>query len=246
MKPYTKILFLSLILLGQAKFLFAQKRSVAERNALFEQRRVKLEPAELKNSQIKWSPIRIADPVNPGVELGYERFYAENWSTQISVGYMKDLIRQTPFINYRGNRLSIEQKYFMERGKRKATYLAFEFVLLKADYGYNGTFGYDTATVQKVKYGNYYDVNYTDRYEVDKQTLAFNTKYGWQIPLKNFILDITAGLGVKYRMVSRSGIANPNDGEAKSRHPNVYEMANKEGNTWGISVPVNIKIGYQF
>ncbi|MDB5272311.1 MAG: hypothetical protein JWO58_678 [Chitinophagaceae bacterium] len=50
----------------------------------------------LRNNQLKFSPIKLIDPINPGLELSYERRYAKQFSTQLSVAYLKDFFNTTP------------------------------------------------------------------------------------------------------------------------------------------------------
>ncbi|MBC7937762.1 MAG: hypothetical protein H7Y86_20630 [Rhizobacter sp.] len=68
-----------------------------------------------KNS-ICWSPFRIADPVNPRIELGFERSHSKNYALNISAGYMTRFFNMNAFSNYIGVRVSVEEKYFVPFG----------------------------------------------------------------------------------------------------------------------------------
>jgi hypothetical protein len=65
----------------------------------------------IETSQISFSPFRIIDPLNPGLELGFEKVYNKRFSTLLSIGYMKDLFHVTPFNNYKGWRSAVEERY---------------------------------------------------------------------------------------------------------------------------------------
>lgn len=44
-----------------------------------------------KKNRITFSPVRLVDPVNPGIELGYERLHGKRYATQLSADYCKTL-----------------------------------------------------------------------------------------------------------------------------------------------------------
>ena len=190
---------------------------------------------EQKN-QLKLSPFRIIDFVNPGIELSYERKQSAHTSTQLSLGLMNDVFRITPFTNFSGTRLSLEEKFFAN-AKNNNQYYSVEAVYLNVRYRTNSYFIQDTALRTP---------EYNDSFRVAKQTFAVNFKYGVQIPLKRFVIDISAGLGLKYKVVGRRDVLDPKAYEVTSRHPNAYDFANKEGNYFTINVPFNIKFGYIF
>lgn len=221
-----------LILKPNLKFYCVAVAAMLMSNFLFAQERM-----PIKNNQLKISPVRIIDPANPGLEIGFERIYAGKFSTQISFGYMKDLLNVTPFDNYRGVRLSAEQKYFLHGTGKKHKYLSFEFALLNVRYSAEGSFIQDTALNTPV---------YQDTFKVHKQNYMFNLKYGYQIPLKRFVIDLSIGIGLKRRIAKRIDVLDVNAYEVEPRHPNLNYISNKEGNQLLFNVPMNIRLGYHF
>ena len=149
---------------------------------------------------------------------------------------MKDFFGLTPTTNYGGTRISFEEKYFP--GKNNGSqYYSLEAVYLNVRYKTNSYFIQDTALGTP---------EYNDSFRVAKQTFAFNFKYGIQIPLKRFVIDISAGIGVKYKSVEQMDMLDPKAYEVTSRHPNVYELSNKEGKYFTVNVPINLRFGYTF
>lgn len=190
-----------------------------------------------KLNQIKTSPIRLLDLVNPGVELSYERFYAKHYSSQVSLSYLKDFFKVTPFNNYKGFRISFEEKYFINKLATYRPYYAGELIYLKTYYNDVSSYIKDTALRTP---------EYNDTFSIAKQTLTFNVKYGVQMVVKKFVLDICAGIGVKYKMSKRSGINDINAYEVPPRHFNTYYLASKNGNYFTFNLPICIKIGFVF
>lgn len=190
-----------------------------------------------KSNQLKISPIRIIDPINPGIELGYEKFYAKRYSTQLSAGIMREVLNSESFDDYKGVRLSIEEKYFQKMDDRQRTYVSTELVVLKVNYSTSSLFIKDTA-LRTPAYG--------DTFAVAKQTLALNLKYGIQIPVKSFVIDFSVGVGIKYKITKRSGLFDANAYQQTARDANAYDMANAEGKYLTFNLPLNVKFGYIF
>ncbi len=192
---------------------------------------------QIPPNQIKISPLRLIENINPGLELSYERIYSTKFSTQIGIGVMKSLLGIKAANDYSGWRYAIEQKYFVGSYVSKRKYWALDAVYLKVNYNDDGIFRQDTAQNTP---------EYTDTYHINKRTLTFNIKRGIQVPIKHFIIDFSAGIGIKYKMMERSGLEDVNAIESKSRHPNVYEMTNRAGRYLTLSLPVNVRFGYLF
>ena len=191
-----------------------------------------------KNS-ISWSPFRMADPVNPGIELGFERSQGKKYALSISAGYMTRLFDMGSFTNYKGMRLSVEEKAFVPFGPEfsNRNYVSAETVFLNVKYSSSGQFAADTS----LNAASYYD-----SFRVSKQTLALNIKFGFllDVRIKKFFVDFSVGAGLKYKMVKRNGLIDPDAFELSPRHPNAYFTADKRGNYFTGNLPVNIKLIY--
>lgn len=73
---------------------------------------------EIHKNQIKFSPVKMIDPINTGIEISYER-RTGNFSTQIATAYLTDIFRVGDFRQLKGFRIGIEKKYFLNSSTRK-------------------------------------------------------------------------------------------------------------------------------
>lgn len=192
--------------------------------------------AAIKSNQLKFSPLKIVDLVNPGIEISYERLYAKRHSSQITIGRMLETFNTSAFEDYSGWRAAIEQKYFLQK-QADRRYVSAEFAFLHVDYVDASNFSKDTSLNSPT---------YLDTFGVARKTYTLNFKYGIQVPYKRFILDISAGLGIKFKRVSRLDVNDRNAFERGPVHPNAYFMANKEGSYFSLNVPIVLRVGYQF
>jgi hypothetical protein len=48
-------------------------------------------------NRIKISPFRIIDPINPGIEVNFERLHSKSFATQLSAAYMTDVLGKFRF-----------------------------------------------------------------------------------------------------------------------------------------------------
>ncbi|MGF7077879.1 hypothetical protein [Mucilaginibacter sp. UYCu711] len=194
-------------------------------------------------NQIFISPLRIIDLANPGIEIGYQRAYGKNLATAVSIARMIDLvIAHLPddprnISNYKGWRLQAEQKYFLPTFNTNRPYLAVDAMYLKVNYDSNSTFATDTAKNAPT---------YSDNFHIDKSNFSVNAKIGIQIPVKHFIFDFVAGIGLKHRLAIRSGLENPNAYENTPVDVNIWTETNKAGNEFTLSLPINIRVAYEF
>lgn len=198
-------------------------------------------------NQFKLSPVKIADLINPGIEFNYERKFG-NFSTQLSAAYLVDVFGITVFSNFKGFRVGVEEKYFLNSQRkiffRKREYfhpyLSASLAFAKVDYKFESKFGIIDPDTDFVTY------EYLDAFGIKKQTMALNFKYGFQTIYKHWIVDISFGLGLKYKNVEHYDRNNPTDQLIESRHANVYDISNKEMKGITLNVPATLKIGYVF
>jgi hypothetical protein len=213
------VLFLSLLLYQMS---FAQNKVTTAKN------------------QIKFHPFKLIDLVNPGIEFSLERQVGKRSSTQLSYSYMTDLFGVTGYSDYAGNRFGIEQKYFVQQAVSDKPYFSVE--LLRANVKYNNEmyFGYKPVGTDSVLY------TYPDSIHLERTTIAFNIKAGRQFFIKQFVFDLSIGVGLKHRNVVHSNRLIPSDEMDRPRHPNAYYMAEAEGKSFTLDVPIVFRVGYSF
>ena len=183
-------------------------------------------------NQIKISPFRIVDPVNPGVEISYERLHSKRFSTQLSVAYMTDVFGKFPYTNLRGYRVSLEEKYFIHLSTKARNYLS-------ADIVYNNSNFKDVTTFRDT----INNLNISETFSVNRMTASLNLKFGKQILRNRFIIDWCVGVGLKYRDVVHSNRTHPMNAP---KDPNLFYSAETEGKNLTFNFPINLKLGYMF
>ena len=188
-------------------------------------------------NQIKFNPIKLLDLVNPGLEFGYERFHTKRTSSLIMVTWQKEILNTTPFLNYQGWKFAFEQKFFKWRTENRGIYMGFELAYLNVDYDNIGEFKTDTTQSS---------IKYEDSFHTAKQSYSANFKLGIQFNYKSLVIDMYTGLGIKYKMVGRTGLQDPNDYEIIPVDLNLYQISNKEGNYFGANIPLSIRVCYRF
>ncbi len=190
--------------------------------------------------QFKVNPLKPIGLVNPGLELAYELRYAKHFSTLVSGGVLGNFLDTAPYEAYSGYRFSLEQKYLYP-----VPALGFWlYPSLSAVYN----------TIDLEDVGMFIDTNntapayegYLDTFSMHKETFSVNANLGMVIPIRHFVIDISGGLGVKYRSITHHDRIEPRDILKTPRHPNVYHEAEKESNVPTMNVLLCIRVGYCF
>lgn len=187
-------------------------------------------------NQFKFTPAKLLDPVNPGIELSFERRY-DRFATEIGGVYQTNILNNSDYTDYKGWRGSIEEKYFIRKKKRFSQYVSTEFVFMNVQYNTGGLFAKDTLPGTPT---------YSDNFFLTKKTYSLNFKYGFEITIRQIVLDLGLGVGIKYINARRKGIDDPNAFEEGPRHPNVFHIANQDGERIGGNVPIAFAVGFTF
>ena len=192
-------------------------------------------------NQIKFSPFKLVDPVNPGIELSLEHRFGNRSSTQLSYAYMINLFPSTGYTDYSGNRIVIEQKYFLRPlSNSQVAYLSLEFSSTDVSYNNRGVFGYKLPGVDSFLY------TYVDTFHIQRKTASLNIKAGQQFYVGRFVFDMAIGVGIKRKNVMHSERIAPEDEMEPTRHPNAYYIAEQEGKYFTFNLPFSFKFGYTF
>lgn len=192
---------------------------------------------------IKFTPFRTIDFVNPAIEIVYERRTSNAFSTQFTLlGLLSQNFYDEDKLDGFGYRVGIEERYYHKNMAPSGFYYALEASFMKKDYFSNIVFQKNSEI--KDAYGKY--DTYEENVLVYKRLFDVNFKLGYQIIIKNFVLDGFVGLGIRHRNVTHQNRSNYEDLMQRPRHPNVHYDKNLEGKRFGISLPLNIRIGYSF
>lgn len=202
-------------------------------------------PADDQNNIIKLTPLKIAGLVHPAVELSLERRTGRSFSS--SVMFSKLLpgsifnVEKTLNSQTKGFRAAIEERWYFKKSAPANQYLAAEVDYLKNRYTAVATFTDGHADPQFP-----WIHNYLDTIGVNKHTLGFAVKFGYQKIINRFTIDYYVGLGARFRDARHTGRINPDDLMARPRHPNIWYETNREGAYWTTHFPMNIKLGWLF
>lgn len=195
-------------------------------------------------NQLKFSPIRVLDPINPGFEISYERLYSR-WSTQFSAALLADPFRLTGHSKYSGRRIAIEQKYFFIKSKKMRPYLSLDVVSHQMTIRRKDEFSpYPDGYLYDEDSTTY--VVYNEEYRIEKQMVTVNAKIGMQANLGKVVLDFGIGVGIKSKNIQHLERTNINhflvQGVDESPALSVYDR----GKYITPNLPINFKVGFLF
>ena len=205
-----------------------------------------------KPNSILFSPFNLLDPINPSIQLGYERALNPKWALQIEGGYIINKGLLNILLNpkegadeysNKGHKLRFEVKRTLVSKKLFRLYSSCELFYLKnvsdvinqfvvSDPSYNYSFG--TPPNDE----SYYDDYFTN----DKSKWGMNIKGGTKALIGPVFLEAYLGLGVALRNNIHSNRENIND---KSLDESLFNN-NLQGKMWILNIPLNLKIGYRF
>ncbi|HQV52278.1 MAG: hypothetical protein IPI00_04840 [Flavobacteriales bacterium] len=195
-------------------------------------------------NQIKFSPIRIFDPFNPGFEVSYERIYSR-WSTQVSVALLADPLKITGHDKYSGVRLAIEQKYFFIQSRKIRPYVSLDLVQHQITIHRTDQFSPYPDGYLYSDDSTYYEV-YTDSYRIEKQMVTVNTKIGLQANLGKVVLDFGIGVGLKFKTVQHFERTNLSHSLVHGKDPTLSLATTERGRYTTPNLPLNLKAGLLF
>lgn len=190
-------------------------------------------------NQIKFTPLKLIGWVNPGVEFSYERMYKSRWSSQLTGTYLfprpaLDIMEAKVDPDKKGFRVAVEQKYYLRKLGHKGTYVAAE-----ADYMYS-------RNMAAMNFGSSAQQSYKDTFELTKNNICLNLKFGYYTSFKRIVIDFFGGIGLQYRNAAHSGRINPQDKFSPGSLFSFPTAYNRDGRSWNVNFPLNLRIGYLF
>ena len=213
-------------------------------DARFYQHRNKLtkDSIPFRKLQVKTSPYRIINPINPGVELGIEHLFNTKHSVQAVFTYLYDPFRITDFQNFEGEKINLEYRYYFKSFFNRNFYLAPELEYFQNRF--NADFNYDFL----INTGDtsWIASQYTDHVYVEKKALTLNYKMGIQWRSNRFIVDAETGIGLRYRSVHHYDKTFPDHPMTRQGFIDAYYSAYKEGDYFTFNWLFIFRIGYRF
>mgnify|MGYP001040359890 CR=1 FL=1 len=192
---------------------------------------------------LKIAPFSVLNSLNPRLEAGVEVRGKGNLTSQYSVMYLmpyyiiNSQVVGTEIRNKQvGYAVSYELKYYYKMPTPNGTYLGLEGRYLNKEFE-------DIADFRSIQ-GN----RYVDTFTIARQAFSINPKIGYQIVLKSMSIDCYAGLGLTYNIVQHNNRIEARDAYTTpnwSKFPST-DVHMRSGNYWTGSLPINIKIGWNF
>ncbi|HNR19158.1 MAG: hypothetical protein IPJ79_04065 [Bacteroidetes bacterium] len=180
----------------------------------------------------KFSPLRMVDPITPGLEFSFEKQLLPIASVQLTGAKLMIMFPalSNPITNLEGTRWALEVKYFLAQAKKSVWYASFEAAFVQSEYNTILNFSY-----------------YDDSIHVKKKTTSLNFKTGFYFDFKPIVLDFYAGIGLKFRNVRHEERLNPRDNLYNEILPyNPHYFASQETRKLKFNVPLGFRVGYNF
>ena len=198
--------------------------------------------SEYKNL-IKFSLSRTIDVLNPGFELNYEREYGKKFSTQVSATYLVDCFHMTPYKDYSGYRIMLEEKLFCFKLKPFRQYFSLETGYYSASMINSAYF-----VPKGIEWADelYDESQYEDIFNLKRTAVIISPKCGLQYAIGHFTIDFSAGLGIAIQNITHTNRQNPDDEMVSPMHPNIYYMTENEGKHSIPNFSLAVKLGYAF
>ncbi len=203
-----------------------------------------LETRGYRNSTY-FNPVIVFGFVNPALEFGYIRNFENMLSTKFSASYLfaESVTNRSNDIprDAKGFRLSLEERFYLERTVKQDRYVGIEFAYLQRDqsvlFRFNPQDPYDST---------FYDTGYNDTVRVHRQTYSFNLNFGKQYFYNRAYVEVLFGFGLRYKNIYHTDRINPSDPIEPSKDFNFKNSNNREKKSWGLSLPLAIRVGYIF
>lgn len=205
-----------------------------------------IEKPVVKN-QLLLSPLRLIDPVNPGLLIFYQRRISDRQSIELGAMPVFEIFPSvTDFKNCRGFRFSFEAKRHF--GDKKRLYWSCEAVAQSMRYKLLGVLC-ERIQVDSLGYSETGEVEARETFSVKRNMFMLNSKLGVFIPLNRFVIDISFGLGVKLKDIRHynrvlDGL-KPKCLATGGEYIPSWD-ASREGQRYTLSLPLKMAVGYSF
>lgn len=189
-----------------------------------------------KPNIIKFTPLKFIGIGNQATEFAYERRLSKHFSAQLMVS----ALHQSSMLNtfnagvQSGGRTALELRYFLEI-KNPGGYIALEYDYYSVLKKLNQTFYQPTQ-----------GITIENTYRLYKNANTLSVKIGRQKYINNFVIDAYVGIGFRVRDIRVENKNKPRGYLELEEQIFLPDDRNRIGKSVGISIPLNIRIGYAF
>lgn len=196
-------------------------------------------PMSVKSKNIvKWTPLKLIDLSNAGVELSLERKLANKVSIQASAMILENLIFRNLYntmYEHGGFKLGLESKYYVHDVFPFGMYISAEASYLNRKM--NQVLNFSHTVNDSIQF------TYPDSVRTQKQTFSLVLKLGFQYVRKRLVLDMYVGVGLRYRNVKHYNKIYKDDLELDDR---LYYCSNCAYKGLSFHIPFNVRVGLLF
>lgn len=175
---------------------------------------------------VKWRATELSNPIKPTIQFGMERRWGK-YAVEVQAGYTIPIRKQEGVTEGTAGRMEL-RRYFLQNGRKKSAHL---FAGLQGFYNYYTAVGYDGREV-----GTRYNHLVTVQSMGIVPVMGVKDRIG-----RHWMIEVFAGLGYKYRWVSRA----PFDPRIMfGQGSGVFVASKPAAHTFAI--PVGLAFGYYF
>ena len=195
---------------------------------------------EWQKNQIKFSPFRMINMFNPGLEIGYQKNYGQ-FASQISIAYLTNINifgAGNNRKNINGYRVIFEEKILLSKTVRRNNRL-----FISSEIGYNNV----SLTIENRRFVPFNTEEfYIGGCNLKRQSGYFGTKMNMEFRINHLILEWYAGFGIIYQYVQHFNKRNATDRMDFNFEDLISPLFEEEGRYLIPYFPITVKIGYAF
>lgn len=185
-----------------------------------------------RKNEIKIYPFKPFGFINPGIDMGYERFINTKWTIETNIAYLTNIFNLVPYQQYSGIRYILEGKYIFDlHSPIYMPYMSFSTI-------------YNEMNIRAVVKERSNSIIYDDTVRIAKKTRSFNINLGLRIVDRRMSFNIVAGVGVKWKDVIHSEKWN-NDSNMIG-YPSPTKIALSEGKFVVPNIVLAMRLGWRF
>jgi hypothetical protein len=198
-------------------------------------------------NRIKFSVLRLFNPINPGVELSYERTYGKRFGTEVTLACMANIYGGALYNTHSGYLVGLNQRWYIIQHRTIRPFLSLEGFLQKTSFSDYGAFRPVTDAEDDFYYPWGDSTVYYANFSGKKQLQVLHLNWGFQYTHNHFMFELALGVGCRYRFVEHSDYVNSEHEMVNtSRHPNIKFASVKKGRELIGSANLNFRLGYTF
>ena len=191
---------------------------------------------DFKKQAIKFTPLELVGIFSPSLELAYEYRHTGRLSSQLTLAYY--LHNNLYFSNTRGLKIGLEEKLYL-RKEEYGPFVSIEYYYSNRNYKSNEAFSTDPAGWRTDEYID-------DTFYIRRKVHSVAAKFGYQLIWSRFAFEIFSGLGVyHFNKTHLDAPAPPYEFVSFFEGPCFSCVLIRKGTGWGLSIPINGRIGFQ-